>query len=239
MAKGKDPKKEERICQAATKIFSKKGFFDTTVKDIAREAGIAEGTIYIYFESKKNLLTHIFEKGWSQVISEVEKNIRPYQEPWEKFQVLLFTTLEFFKNDLDLAKVLIKESFPGKGGLGEKTVIREWFTFRKIVENILQEAKEKRLIPQGFSVSSLRQILHGAIEMTIYGWVVEKENEKYETGYTPQEITNIIMAMLRGLSVYTGKLEKVGIQIGIDPLSIKLAQIDLITKSGSSPKENM
>lgn len=200
MSREKDPKREEKIIKVATKIFAKNGFFNATIKDISREANIAEGSVYTYFESKEDLLKHIFEKGWSQVVDEVKTKIQLHQGPWEKFELLLVSTLEFFKNDLDLAKVLIRESFPGKGGLGEKAVVREWFTFRGIVEDILQEAKDRRLIPESFKISALRQLLHGAVEMAIYGWVLEKENKKYKASYAAKHITKMIMAMLKGLS---------------------------------------
>lgn len=65
----KDPIQEQlaaarrgQILDAATKVFAAKGFHPTTIKDIAREAGIADGTLYLYFENKTALLLGIFDR---------------------------------------------------------------------------------------------------------------------------------------------------------------------------------
>ena len=52
MGKRKNSEKYHRIIEAATKVFAKKGFYQAKISEIAREAGVADGTIYIYFENK-------------------------------------------------------------------------------------------------------------------------------------------------------------------------------------------
>src|SRR6266700_5983896 len=54
--------RRNQILDAATKVFAEKGFHPTTIKDIAREAGIADGTIYNYFENKTALLLGILDR---------------------------------------------------------------------------------------------------------------------------------------------------------------------------------
>src|SRR5438874_12584231 len=54
--------RRNQILDAATKVFAEKGFHPTTIKDIAREAGIADGTIYIYFENKTALMLGILDR---------------------------------------------------------------------------------------------------------------------------------------------------------------------------------
>src|SRR5215467_7095021 len=54
--------RRDQILDAATKVFAEKGFHPTTIKDIAREAGIADGTIYIYFENKTALMLGILDR---------------------------------------------------------------------------------------------------------------------------------------------------------------------------------
>jgi TetR/AcrR family fatty acid metabolism transcriptional regulator len=59
--------KRERILDAAETIFAKHGFFAAKVSDVAKEAGVADGTIYLYFKSKDELLISLFERRMQQL----------------------------------------------------------------------------------------------------------------------------------------------------------------------------
>src|SRR6266508_5619818 len=59
--------KRERILGAAERIFARRGFFHARVSEIAREAGVADGTIYLYFKSKDELLISLFESRMERV----------------------------------------------------------------------------------------------------------------------------------------------------------------------------
>lgn len=64
--------RREQILRAAAKVFAEKGFHATTIKDIAKEAGIADGTIYNYFKDKPALLFAIFERMRQNIVAEVD-----------------------------------------------------------------------------------------------------------------------------------------------------------------------
>jgi TetR/AcrR family transcriptional regulator, fatty acid metabolism regulator protein len=60
--------KRERILSAAERVFAQRGFFHARVSEIAREAGVADGTIYLYFKSKDELLISLFESRMERVV---------------------------------------------------------------------------------------------------------------------------------------------------------------------------
>lgn len=64
--------RRNQILDAAAKVFAEKGFHPTTIKDVAREAGIADGTIYIYFENKASLLLGILDRMRESVQQDAE-----------------------------------------------------------------------------------------------------------------------------------------------------------------------
>src|SRR5436190_9338396 len=64
------PDKREAILRAATDIFAGRGFFNAQVADVARAAGVAAGTVYLYFRSKDDLLTSIFERTMREAIAD-------------------------------------------------------------------------------------------------------------------------------------------------------------------------
>ena len=102
--------KKELIRLSATKIFAKEGFYKTKVQDIADDAEIAVGTVYIYYKNKDGILDYIFEAQHKKIVTfseELEKKDIP---PLEKIKKLLKFHFKQLKNNPDLAKVLSQES---------------------------------------------------------------------------------------------------------------------------------
>ena len=73
--------KREAILRAAIKVFANKGFFNSKVADIAGEAGIADGTVYLYFKSKDEILHSIFDRGMETFISEGRQELEGIDSP--------------------------------------------------------------------------------------------------------------------------------------------------------------
>jgi len=61
--------KRDAILRAATKVFAQHGYFQSQVADVAKVAGVAAGTVYLYFKSKDDLLVSIFERSMSEVLA--------------------------------------------------------------------------------------------------------------------------------------------------------------------------
>src|ERR687889_1089973 len=72
--------KREAILRAATTVFARNGYFNSKVADIAREAGIADGTVYLYFKSKEEILHSVFDRAMEEFISEGKKEIAEIPE---------------------------------------------------------------------------------------------------------------------------------------------------------------
>src|SRR5713101_8595699 len=64
--------KRARILDAAVKVFAERGYFSSTVAEIARAAGVADGTIYLYFKSKDDLLLRLFDEKMTQLLAEAK-----------------------------------------------------------------------------------------------------------------------------------------------------------------------
>ncbi|MGQ9654861.1 MAG: TetR/AcrR family transcriptional regulator, partial [Thermodesulfobacteriota bacterium] len=62
MGRSREAGKHQRILHAAVKIFAEKGFYKAKISEIAREAGVADGTIYLYFKNKDDILIQLFEE---------------------------------------------------------------------------------------------------------------------------------------------------------------------------------
>ena len=82
----KDSEKYHRIIDAATKIFAKKGFFQAKVSEIAKEARVADGTIYLYFEGKDAILISLFEEQMELVLDNMRAQISNEEDAAKKIE---------------------------------------------------------------------------------------------------------------------------------------------------------
>lgn len=97
--------KGDAILKAATQVFARHGFFQSQVADIARAAGVAAGTVYLYFRSKDDLLVSLFERTMREAIAEGRAALEGVTDPGERLSRLARLHLERLGRDRDLAVV--------------------------------------------------------------------------------------------------------------------------------------
>src|SRR5258705_13198225 len=88
--------KREAILRAATKVFARTGYFNSKVADIAQEAGIADGTVYLYFNSKEEILHSLFDRGMDLAINDGHEQLVGIDEPHYKLRRIVHLHLECF-----------------------------------------------------------------------------------------------------------------------------------------------
>lgn len=101
--------KRARILDAAEQVFAKHGFFAAKVADIAREAGVADGTIYLYFKSKDDLLISLFESRMERVNQLLADGLAGITSPLEKLRAFVRTYLTLVSQQPSVAEVLTVE----------------------------------------------------------------------------------------------------------------------------------
>src|SRR5256885_5595907 len=97
--------KREAILRAATKVFARSGYFTSKVADIAAEAGIADGTVYLYFKSKDEILHSIFDRAMERFIGEGRDQLADLATPVERLRRIAELHLERLGADRDTAIV--------------------------------------------------------------------------------------------------------------------------------------
>src|SRR5881396_1189807 len=95
--------KRELILRAATRVFARNGYFNSKVADIAREADVADGTVYLYFKSKEEILHSIFDQNMAEAIAAGRVLIEKLRDPGEKLRRIAHLHLERLGADRDLA----------------------------------------------------------------------------------------------------------------------------------------
>src|SRR2546430_13663018 len=97
--------KRELILRAATRVFAQNGYFNSKVADIARAADVADGTVYLYFKSKEEILHSIFDQNVAEAIAAARRLIEGITDPREKLRRVAALHLERLGADRDLAVV--------------------------------------------------------------------------------------------------------------------------------------
>src|SRR2546421_9433142 len=97
--------KRESILRAATRVFARNGYFNSKVADIAREAGVADGTVYLYFKSKEEILHSIFDRSMEEAIADGRKRLDKIVDPRERVRSIAHMHLDRLGADRDLAVV--------------------------------------------------------------------------------------------------------------------------------------
>ena len=102
----RDPGKPQQIIDAAIRVFARNGYYNSRVSDIAREAGIASGTIYLYFKTKDEILVTLFREKMAEWVAHVRHEIAGEPDPVAKVRRLVALHFSVLERDPDLAAEL-------------------------------------------------------------------------------------------------------------------------------------
>ncbi len=139
--------KRTAILDAATVVFAKRGFFGAQVADIARGAGIAAGTVYLYFKSKDEILTSLFDRTMREAIGEGRAALADVDDPVERLRRIAHMHLARMGRDRNLAIVFQVE-------LRQTTKFMERFSttglrdYLGVIQQTIEDAPEARALPQ-------------------------------------------------------------------------------------------
>ena len=187
MEKAQEQDKKAIIREAATRVISRKGFFNTRPKDVAEEADISVGTIYNYFESKQEILLDIFSKEFSDrkdFYRELSQRDLPLIDQIEKILERHFSRLI---NHKELMKVIIQERFKPGSKLGGK-LNESYRDVIRYIEKLIEEALEKDQI-RPCNPRIIAAALFGSVESAIAAGILQEEKDEEEIfSLAPEEL---------------------------------------------------
>jgi len=167
----KSPDKHRKIIRAATKVFAKKGFFNARISDIAKEAKVADGTIYLYFNNKADILLSVFEQEIGKLIDQVAGLLEKETDPQEKLRIFITNHLEEMKKNRYLAEVIHIELRQTSKLIREyrKNTFNEYLA---IIAHIIKEGQDSGVFRQEFHPHVMRQIIFGSLDEISRCWHV-------------------------------------------------------------------
>lgn len=187
--------KYQKIIQAATKVFADKGFYNSKVADVAKEAQVADGTIYLYFKNKDDLLISIFEECMDIFIASVKASMEGTADPVEKLKRFIQLHLELVRKNQDTAQVLQIELRQSSKFMKEYagTKFRDYL---KIISDILEEGKRLGVFKPNLDPSLAKRALFGAIDEMALEWVLMRR-KKYTMEAAAEQLSLLFIEGLR------------------------------------------
>jgi TetR/AcrR family fatty acid metabolism transcriptional regulator len=186
--------KRERILRAATDVFAQNGYFNAKVSEIARAAGVADGTIYLYFDGKEDLLVSIFRDHTRNYLQSLERDLANVNRPEERIRIAIRHHLETLGHDRALAivaQVELRHSLKFMTLLSHQEVADYLNILRKIVEHGQTEGVFRRnLHPQLVAKS-----VFGILDEMVTSWVMS-EKEYALSDQAPQVADLVLNGLL-------------------------------------------
>jgi len=165
--------KRERILAAAVKVFAAKGFYCARVSDVAREAGVADGTIYLYFESKEDLLRGLYEETMTQINLGVREITEGDESVYKKVSKFFEAWAQFTLDDPALAEVMtveIRES----GKYMNEFAAPLFGEFLRCLVSLISEGQERGEFRTDVSPKTVARAMFGAMDELALAWVMSK-----------------------------------------------------------------
>ncbi|MCB8817707.1 TetR/AcrR family transcriptional regulator [Desulfosporosinus shakirovi] len=182
--------KYQAILDAATEAFAEYGYFTCQVSKIAKLAGVADGTIYLYFKNKEDILVSLFSDRMGNFIQEIRQSIVKCQTTQERLFCIIRTHFKYMEENRSLAivtQIEIRQSDP-KIREAISGPLREYF---HLIEQVLTEGVEKKEIVLA-DVKVGRQMFFGTLDAAISDWVSSKKPRPLEG------IEGLVFELMRG-----------------------------------------
>lgn len=185
--------KHVAILNAATTVFAKRGYFGSQVADIAREAGIAAGTVYLYFRSKEEILTSIFDRTMQEAIEEGRAALSDVRDPVERLRRIARTHLARMGRDRNLAIVFQVE-------LRQTTKFMERFSnsglreYLSVIQQTIEDGQARGVFRKSINARTASKVFFGALDELATNWILSRR--RYALENQGDEIVDMIVGGL-------------------------------------------
>ncbi|MEW6730226.1 MAG: TetR/AcrR family transcriptional regulator [Acidobacteriota bacterium] len=190
IAAGPSADKYESILLAAIRVFARNGFFNSKVADVARDAGVADGTVYLYFKNKEDLLVSIFNYTIDEAIETAHKEMDKLSDPAERIRRIARLHLSLMGRDRNLAIVFQVE-------LRQSTKFMEQFSTTKLnqyfefIRTAIEEGKRSGIFRASTDPQIAAKVLYGALDEMVTNWILSRK--EYDLAAMADPVVDIFL----------------------------------------------
>lgn len=162
--------KEQAILNAAIKVFAKYGYHRAKISSIADQAGVATGSVYLYYENKEGILLTIFDRLWSELTDGLRIILKRADiDPSQKLDLVIDKLFDLFIANPALASVFVNEQHhlikDKRGG-----VAKQYDDFLDLAEEIIREGVRKKMFNADVNIKLFRHFITGGIRSVLRQW---------------------------------------------------------------------
>lgn len=180
-----------QIIDAAVEVIAENGYHQSQVSKIAKQAGVADGTIYLYFKNKEDILISLFKEKMGQFIERMEEDIKEKATAKEKLALVISKHFSLLAGDHNLAIVTQLELRQSNLELRQK--INEILKgYLNILDGILTEGIQSGELKEGIDVRLARQMIFGTIDETVTTWVMN--DQKYDLAALSDSVLELLVS---------------------------------------------
>jgi TetR/AcrR family fatty acid metabolism transcriptional regulator len=166
--------KRNAILRSATKVFAQKGFFNSKVADIAAEAGIADGTVYLYFKSKDEILHSIFNEAMQKFIADGRSELSKINSPVERLKKVAELHLKRLGSDRDLA-IVFQVELRGSTKFMQEFSAAGFHEYLEVIRKTIEEGQSAGIFRDDIKPVVCAKILYGSLDEMVTNWILSKK----------------------------------------------------------------
>lgn len=184
--------KHAKIIEAAIRVFSRQGFFHARISDIAKEAQVADGTIYLYFNNKYDILISLFEEEIGKIILEVKLLLEKEDDPRQMLRIFALHHLKMMDDRRELAEVLQMELRQSNKFMREYRNTK-FVEYLDIVSGIVKQGQASGIFRPTVLPGVFKRAFFGALDETSRLWVLLPD-PRYTIEESAEQISEIFLS---------------------------------------------
>jgi TetR/AcrR family fatty acid metabolism transcriptional regulator len=171
--------KRDAILRAAIDVFAERGFFNAQVADVARAAGVAAGTVYLYFRSKDDLLVSIFERTMRDGLARVRAAVAGADDPGERLRQFARLHLAGLGRDRKLAVVFQVELRQSTKFMERfsSTLLREYLG---LIRDSIADGQQAGVFRADLNPTVAAKMFFGALDEMATNWILSSRRYSLE-----------------------------------------------------------
>ena len=182
--------KRERILEAAVRVFAEKSFYTATVAEIAREAGVADGTIYLYFKSKDDVLRTAIDTTFAKFYQQVEDRFATLKGPREQLEYIAEVHLESAQVNRSMAILMQTEMRQSAKFIAEFSH-HHLVRYIQVVREVVRRGQQEGIFRLDVSDGVVAHCMFGAIDELLSSAVFT--GRTYDAKQTARQVMDVLL----------------------------------------------
>jgi TetR/AcrR family transcriptional regulator, fatty acid metabolism regulator protein len=174
--------KEQSILDAAVQVFAREGYYKAKIQTIAEEAGVATGSVYLYFHNKETILHRLFDNLWQELTRQFRAIVKqPGLNPIEKLDGMIDVLFDMFSHNPSLAIVFVNEQQQFTRTEREDVFTMYYEQFMDLGEEVVHEGMHAGIFNENIDIRVFRYFIFGGIRRLIHQWAQDPKNFQLNT----------------------------------------------------------